>query len=731
MQARVYSEPNNAATRRSRNRDRLASNAPANYSLRVNSPPTISRRSSAATFATAIFLSSFLLFFIEPIAGKRLLPLLGGSAAVWAACLVFFQTALLLGYLVAHVLATRASQRQQVIAYLALLALSLAQLAAAIDPGLRANTTHPTASVLWLLTVIIGFPFVTLSATGPLLQHWYSRSLVAAAPAASADRPAQPYWLFAISNTGSLLALLIYPLLVEPRWSIREQAVAVVACFTALAGVLATITLRNRGLKAAARDSVPVISHATDPSTIALWIALPACGSMLLSAITNHLSQNVATIPLLWVIPLGVYLLSFVVSFGNERWHPRFIVSALALIGLGAAGYLTHKGVLYIPIVRAAAIFSISLFVICVGLHSELYRRRPPPEHLTGFYFHIAAGGALGAVLVGIVAPAVLSGTYELAFGFALAASLGLVTTWAAGWFARGAWFALASAMAALVVSQVSNDRVNALMRLRNFYGTLWITEANDASQKAVVRTLVHGVITHGRQVFREDLHAEPNTYYGRQSGIGLALDLCCGDRPRRVGVIGLGTGTLAAFGRRGDVFRFYDINPAVEGLARRYFRYITESPARIEVVPGDARLSLADEPAQGFDVIAVDAFSGDAIPVHLITQQAMVLYRRHLAPGGIVAFHVSNRYLNLPPVVEQIARGAGMRTAFVSNRDDAAKDVWTSDWVLVSSHEGFITRADITARSDSIRVPPGLRPWTDDYHSLLPVFRLTRKKSE
>ncbi|HEY9227072.1 MAG TPA: hypothetical protein VIP11_10525, partial [Gemmatimonadaceae bacterium] len=358
----------------------------------MTAPAISSRRHSAATFAAAIFLSSFLLFFIEPIAGKRLLPLLGGSAAVWAACLVFFQTALLLGYFLAHLLVTRASPRQQFVVYLGLLMLSLAQLAAAIDPNLHANTTHPAASVLWLLTLLIGIPFITLSATSPLLQAWYARSAQASIdPAEPNPKPAQPYRLFAISNFGSLLALVLYPLLVEPRWSIREQTTTVVIGFGILAMVCATIAFQGRGLNAVNRSTVSPLHRSIAPSTIALWIALSACGSLLLSAITNHLSQNVATIPLLWVIPLVAYLLSFVVAFGNEKWLPRWLVMGLALAGLGAAGYLTFKGVLYTPIIRAAAIFCVSLFVICLGLHSELYRRRPPTDQLTAFYFYVAA----------------------------------------------------------------------------------------------------------------------------------------------------------------------------------------------------------------------------------------------------------------------------------------------------------------------------------------------------
>jgi len=669
-------------------------------------------------YTVAIFLSSALLFLIEPIAGKRILPLLGGSAAVWTACLVFFQCALLLGYYTAHWLATKLSSRAQVAVYLALLGLSLLQLLFA--PDLRASAQHPISAVLWLLTISIGIPFVTLSATSPLLQSWYARSVAGGAKA---------YRLYAVSNVGSLLALVVYPWLIEPRLSVREQVTALIAGFATLAAVCAAIavTARNPGRfePADAGDaSGSAQSRLTRPADRALWVALSATGSLLLSAITIHISQNVATIPLLWILPLIAYLLSFVVAFGGDRWRLRWLMLGLALIGLGGGGYLLYKGILYIPVRLAAAIFCGALFLICLFLHSELYKRRPSSRELTSFYFYIAAGGALGAILVGVVAPSVLSGNYELAFGFAVAAGLAVVVGWPYGWVTRAAWIGATGLMIALIVEQVRNDRVNNVERIRNFYGTLHVTEGKDGTLAATVRTLYNGVISHGQQVFREDLSETPTTYYGRESGVGFAIDLCCVNRPRRIAVIGLGTGTIAAYGKPGDVIRFYDINPAVEGIARSRFRYLRDSPATIEVALGDARVSLEGEPPQQYDVIAVDAFSGDAIPVHLIDAEALDLYRRHLAPGGIVAFHVSNRYLNLKPVVAQLAERVHMKVAYISNDGDDPKDVWSSDWVLVTTNEAFLNDSTVAAATTAIEMTKGLRLWTDDYNSLLPIWR-------
>ena len=669
-------------------------------------------------YAAAIFLSSALLFLIEPIAAKRILPLLGGSAAVWAACLVFFQCALLLGYFTAHWLVTRASDRAQVAAYLGLLVLSLIQLMVA--PGLSASSAHPIATVLWLLSISIGVPFVTLSATSPLLQAWYART-------AGSSRP---YRLYSVSNVGSMLALVAYPWLVEPRLSVREQVTGLIVGLVLLALVCAAIAFSARNSATPMEDVTSwtdTMERGTSQSDRVLWIALAACGSLLLSAITNHISQNVATIPLLWVVPLIAYLLSFVVAFAGERWRPRPLMIAFGALGLGAAAYLVYKGILSIPIRRAAAIFCGSLFCMCLFLHSELYRLRPAARDLTSFYFYVAAGGALGAILVGVVAPTVLPGNYELAFGFACVGVLGLVVTWSVGWFARSISFCTTVVMIGIIVGQVRNDHTNNVMRVRNFYGTLHVTEAEDGTLAATERTLYNGVISHGQEIFRTDLSETPTTYYGHDSGVGLAIDLCCTGRPRRIGVIGLGAGTIAAYGQPGDTIRFYDINPAVEGIARAKFRYLRDSPAKVDVVIGDARVSLASEAPQRYDVIAVDAFSGDAIPVHLIDAQALDVYKRHLAPGGIVAFHVSNRYLNLKPVVAQIAARDGMKVAYISNDGDDPKDVWSSDWVLVTANEQFLNDSTVVAAMTPIDGIPGLRLWTDDYNSLLPIWRQGR----
>lgn len=668
-------------------------------------------RASVGRFAVAIFLSSGLLFLIEPVAAKRILPLLGGSAAVWAACLVFFQTALLGGYLLAHWLATRLDTRRQRAVYFALIVASIVQLAAATRIELHADSVHPIGSVLRLLGMLIALPFVTLSASGPLLQAWYARTTTAS-----------PYRLYVVSNVGSLLGLLVYPWLLEPRTSLHRQ-------FGGLLGGMIVFGI----VAAAVALSVPATTNVAtsrargrDPlATRILWVALAACGSFLLSAVTSYVSQNVATIPLLWIIPLVAYLASFIVAFSDERWHPHTAVLVAAMVGAAASAYRLYRGDLHTPVPMNVGIQCGALFTICLFCHHELYRRRPPAERLTSFYFHLAAGGAIGAFLVGVAAPLVLPGNYDLAIGLGFATILAVLCTWALGNFARVNAVAMFLLMVALVFRQVKLDSTSNIYHVRNFYGTLRVDETHNALLEATVRNLQHGIIEHGREVFREDLIDQPTTYYGRESGVGLAVQLCCVARPRRIGVIGLGTGTMAAYGLPGDVIRFYDLNPAVEPIARNLFTYLRHSKATVEVVPGDARVSLSNEPPQRYDVIAIDAFSGDAIPVHLITSEALELYRRHLAPGGVVAFHVSNRYLRLASVVRQLADHAGMSAVDIHSADDDEHAVFSAEWVLVTDNRTLAETFKISADTEDIAVPPGLRRWTDDYNSLLPILRV------
>jgi spermidine synthase len=385
-----------------------------------------------------------------------------------------------------------------------------------------------------------------------------------------------------------------------------------------------------------------------------------------------------------------------------------------------------------LPLWASLSFYSLSLLVLCLFCHGELHRLCPSPGHATSFYLMIAAGGALGSLFVGVVAPMVFSGSYELACGLVLTTVMIFAVTWKLGIGWRIFWGTASIAIAMILIrAHISQDDEHMLVRVRNFYGALRVTENQDPDFTEPTRMLYNGTITHGIEILTPELRDSPTSYYGRKSGVGLAIDYCCGKGPRRVGVIGLGAGTLAAYGREGDVFRFYDINPLVERIARNVFFYVRDSKAQIDVVPGDARVSLEAERPQQYDVLVIDAFSGDAIPVHLITSQAVELYRRHLKPNGIIAFHVSNKFLNLVPVVEQQAQHAGLESAFIASPDDDDNGVYTSDWVLVTANDEFLSRKEVSDAISASTDIAGLRLWTDDYNSVLPILKWRTQKEE
>ncbi|HLW52911.1 MAG TPA: fused MFS/spermidine synthase [Candidatus Angelobacter sp.] len=705
-------------------------------------------------YAVAIFLGSFLLFLVEPIAAKRLLPLLGGSAAVWTTCLVFFQVALLFGYLCAHWLANRLHRRAQSLVYVGLLAACVIQAGMNLHPALHASTAHPITSVFWVLGSLIGLPFLVLSANNPLLQSWYAigfgpgRSAGTAGGEAVAVRP--PYRLFALSNFGSLLALLIYPWLVEPRFSLRAQSViwfsgfivfslacAGIAFFQARAARGPVVTVEQPKIAADA----PLKEEPQPPlSDRVLWLLLAGCGSLLLCAMTNHIVQNVAAVPLLWIVPLTMYLLSFVIAFSRGQWMPRLLrvripvfglsIARMCLLGftavaLGGLVYITIYWRSEIPLWLSLPFYSLALLILCLFCHAELHRLCPSPRYATSFYLMISAGGAVGSLFVGVAAPLIFSGSYELMCGLVVTTLLILAVTWALGIGWRIFWGIATIGIAVLLIySQAHEDDEHTTVRVRNFYGALRVSEDLSAPFNGITRVLYNGTITHGTEIFTSELRDSPTSYYGHHSGVGLALDVCCEKRPRRVGIIGLGAGTLAAYGRSGDVFRFYDINPLVEDIAKNTFFYVRDSKAKVDIVTGDARLSMEAEPPQGYDVLIVDAFSSDAIPVHLLTAQAIALYRRHLKPDGILAIHVSNKYLNLIPVVEQEAENADLESAYIASYDEDDIGVYSADWVLVTANDEFLSRSEIAENIAESGTVKGLRLWTDDYNSVLPLLK-------
>jgi spermidine synthase len=431
----------------------------------------------------------------------------------------------------------------------------------------------------------------------------------------------------------------------------------------------------------------------------------------------------VAAIPLLWIIPLVVYLFSFVAVFnGGGLRGGRMIILGLLAVTLLSLAYALYYSI-QMPLIFTIAFYSAALFIACLFCHGELFRLRPAPGHATSFYLFIAAGGALGAFCVGVLAPLVLNANYEFVCALVFTSAMALVATWRLGWAWRAGCAAATALMVFVVVSQVQDHQKNTIVLVRSFYGALRVTETRNPADGDINRTLYHGTIEHGDQYLSDDWRKVPTTYYAEDSGVGLALNFCCAGRPRRVGIIGLGAGTVAAYGRAGDVFRFYEINPLVERIAHTFFTYLRESEARIEIVPGDARLSLAQEPPQQYDVIVVDAFSGDAIPVHLVTTQAIALYQRHLRPGGILAFHVSNQFLDLVPVVKQQADHAGLSAVWIATADNEDTGEYGADWVLITSNKDFLAQREVVAGQEKITSKPGLRLWTDDYSSLLRIL--------
>ncbi|MCU1221951.1 MAG: integral rane protein-like protein [Edaphobacter sp.] len=680
--------------------------------------------SSRLLYCSAVFLSAFLLFLVEPMAAKQLLPVLGGSSAVWLTCLVFFQLTLLLGYLYAHWLNRSAFTLRRQSLHLALLALAivLSVIASLFHLNLSHGTTHPVTTIFVTLTVTIGLPFLLLGSTSPLLQVWLSRS----------EEGKVWYRLFALSNAGSLLALVVYPTLVEPHLSLKLQRILWSLSFVVYAILCAILSrqARSTGQPGIAQQQSPD----TPPSSTAkkwLWFLLPMGAAMQLSAVTSHLTVNIAAIPLLWILPLAVYLLTFILAFEFPTLYRRAVIVRLLVLMLASLGYALSKIDTDLPIGIGILFFLVELFLACLFCHAEAYALRPRRvSETTLFYLLIAAGGAAGTFFIGIASPLLFTANYDIAISFLTIAVLALLVTWSDEWGQRLLWSTGSALLLALVILLHTANAREALVQVRNFYGALRVKQSFTPPQNAPVRMLLNGAIQHGTQLFAPGKSKIPTTYYAEDSGVGLALLHCCEDRPRNIGrnigVIGLGAGTLAAYGTPADRIRFYEINPLVRPIAENLFTYLRNSPAQITFAEGDARASLTQEAPQHFDVLVVDAFSGDAIPLHLLTTEAIALYRRHLAANGILAFHVSNQYVDLAPEIARLADSAGMMARTVDSPSTESRGAYRAVWVLVSTNADFFNRPDIVSLALPVPAIPGLRTWTDDYSSLLPVLQLT-----
>ena len=670
-------------------------------------------------YALTIFLSAFLLFLVQPIIAKQILPWFGGSAAVWTTCLVFFQTALLAGYAYADWSVRRLRPATAARVHAALLLASLALLP--IVPAVHwkpLGTEAPVWLILGLLAATIGLPYFLLSTTSPLLQAWFSRRM----PGKS------PYRLFALSNFASMLALLGYPLLIEPWLPTHVQAQGwsvAYAVFAVLCAVAAFLSVRSASTPSSSVQGLAGERRASLRPTAArqsLWVALAATGSMLLLAITNHITQNIAAVPLLWIVPLSLYLLTFILCFDGERWYRRGFFLVAAAVMLGAMAWTLADTRVTHELRLQLGVFCVGLFAACMFCHGELATLKPAPLYLTRFYLMVALGGALGSALVGIMAPLLLPADFELGFGLVACALLLVVQTRRTAKLLAGLAMAAALATTGASAYGIHDFYTSTIHTARNFYGVLRVQEKG--TEELTRRLLVHGTILHGNQFLAPDLRREPSTYYTRTSGIGRVLEaLNPSTTPLKVGMIGLGAGTLAAYGAKGDQYRIYDINPAVIQIANTYFTYLHDSDATIVTPLGDARLSLERESPQRFDVLAIDAFSSDAIPVHLITSEALDVYLRHMKPGGIIAFHVTNRFLDLVPVVEALGTAHGLASVWIA--DEGESDLGSrSDWVLLSSNTAFLGRPEIASYATPIKPRRDWRIWTDDFNNLVQVLK-------
>ena len=765
--------------------------------------------------ALTIFLSAFLLFQVQPLLGKYILPWFGGTPAVWTTCMLFFQALLLAGYAYAHASTTWLAPRAQAVLHLLLLLVSLALLPIVpADHWRPRGDESPTWHILLLLMATVGVPYLLLSTTGPLVQAWFVLT-----------EGKSPYRLYALSNFGSLLALVSYPLVVEPALALPMQAgiwsagyvLFALACgWCAIHVGLSRIQGGGRLLRAAAESSAATVAapaggHAPpaagEPGTpvaarpswadVLLWLGLATGPSAMLLAATNLMCQEIAVVPFLWVLPLALYLLSFVICFDNEQWYVRPIFCLFLMVGaaVGCAVLFHPAGsridvpplqfvegpkvfTIDVTITQEIGAYVLAAFACAMACHGELARAKPHPRYLTVYYLTIAGGGALGGLLVAVVAPQWFLGYWE--FPIALLACCGLVLLaysrdarsllrptvlarrleWLLGdprgmlalstgaTIAAAVWSLLIVAftgLAVAVVGQVTaGEDTPPLFRHRNFFGMLRVTQDPEGPEQE--RYLYNGRILHGSQYQKEPWRYEPSTYYGHNTGVGLAIDVTphpplSENDPRgplRVGIIGLGTGTIAAYAGRGDLFCFYEINPEVKRVAEQYFTYVADARARgadVQIVLGDARVQmereLAENGSRQFDVLAVDAFSSDSIPMHLLTLECVRdVYFKHLQPEGILALHISNRYLDLSRVTRALAEKLDLHIVRIDSddaplgrmQDGPQGGVSAAEWILLTHNFDFVSCPRIRQASSSWDLPSTVL-WSDKHGSLWKIL--------
>jgi SAM-dependent methyltransferase len=724
-------------------------------------------------FLLTVLLGSCLLFLTQPMVARMALPRFGGAPAVWNSAMLVFQALLLGGYAYAHWIG-RLGGRRQAIVHLVLFAVAAIWLPIGIGSGVLPSNAEPVLWVPWFFVASIGPLFFMVSTQAPLMQRWYALE----------SRRGDPYPLYAVSNLGSFAGLLSYPLLVEPLLTLQQQSILWSSGYALLVLLVATCALT---IPAEAHEVVPP-AHTPKPSarSIAHWIALAAVPSGLMLSTTTHLTMDIVAVPLLWVLPLGLYLLSFVIAFASRRGVAIFLTQLCPLIILISGG-LTFAAGVQNPIYAATLGLSL-LLVVAVTLHGEMYRLRPAADHLTAFYLAMAAGGVLGGLFAAIVAPVVFDWTYEhplLILGAALLLpQVPLLRPLERLWQAHGGWLVVVVSALALLLSAAIDDPLNllsgiaaqaativiillalasigsriafagcvaALMmsyggwwtlnislnwdtRIRSYFGIYSIT--NNASGTA--RVLTHGTTLHGMQNLDAAHRLDPITYYGPRSGVGLAMrsaETLFGPKAR-IGVVGLGTGTLACYALPGQDWRFFEIDPAMVEIATHsgHFTYVPRCAPQAHFVLGDARISLSRAPAGGLDLLALDAFSSDAVPMHLLTREAFAVYARALQPGGLLVVHISNRYIELEPVVAAAAAANGWKGAvldYYPTSEEEGRHETVSIWIALSRDPRMLDNLVSASGPDNqwvaLRTRPGFSGWTDDYASVLPLLKPPR----
>jgi hypothetical protein len=685
-------------------------------------------RSLAIVYATTIFTSAFLLFQVQPLIGKYILPWFGGSPAVWTTCMLVFQVLLFGGYAYAHLTTRYLQPRHQGYLHVALLVLALLTLPITPDPSWKPTSGDGAAWRIMLLTLSsVGLPYFILSSTGPLVQGWFSRT----------HENQSPYRLYALSNIGSLLALVSYPFIVEPSFATTTQSAmwSVLFCGFALLCASGAVWMWQRATPVTLASLAPAAAELVEAPTrqsLALWFGLSMTASVMLLATTNQVCLDVAVIPFLWVLPLALYLLTFILCFDSDRWYVRKPFAIAAAVGCLAVLYVLSRGSLTGIFTQVAVYFS-TMFCICMVCHGELVSLKPHPRHLTTYYLTISAGGAGGGLFVCLAAPFLFAGYYELQLGLLafvlLSLKLMLIRAPQAAEtgpsMTRGWGTVIVLGVAMVTLSQIDRFAEGAVVVSRNFYGVLKVT-SRETENGERVKNMVHGRIVHGTQFQSPERRMVPTSYYGETTGIGRLLRNGSADQPRHVGVIGLGVGTLATYARPGDRFRFYEINSDVIGLAQNHFTFLSDCAGKTETISGDARLMLELEEDQKFDVLVVDAFSGDAIPAHLLTTEAIAVYQRHLKPNGILAVHISNLHFDLRPLLTGLAQESGLTAKTLVNKARHETSTTFAIWTLLSRDPATLDAIALAPGEVHDLAPPRKSPlvWTDNRSNLMEVLR-------